>query len=89
MWLCSAQTFLTVNIVVCTAPSEQGNCCTKESPCKLGGGDCDKDDDCEGSLVCGLDNCQDFTPAATSASDCCIKPSDRSKRIQNKCFNVF
>ena len=27
---------------------------------KLGGGDCDSDADCEGSLTCGQDNCVDF-----------------------------
>ena len=61
-------------ILDCTGVSGTGSCCTSSYPCKLGGGDCDKDDDCEGSLVCGIDNCQDFNPAAGSNYDCCIEP---------------
>ena len=28
-------------------------CCTEHGPCGLGEGDCDKDSECEGDLVCG------------------------------------
>ena len=33
-------------------------CCSKEYPCGLGEGDCDNDNECEGELKCGTDNCQ-------------------------------
>lgn len=44
--------------------SEFRNCCTVNKPCKLGEGDCDNDEQCEGNLVCGLaddnsNNCVD------------------------------
>merc|ERR1712126_47196 len=31
------------------------SCCTPSNPCILGGGDCDKHEDCIGNLVCGED----------------------------------
>jgi len=39
----------------CTGQDD--GCCTKETPCNLGEGDCDTDQQCAGSLVCGTDNC--------------------------------
>ena len=46
------------------------NCCSIEGRglCKLGEGDCDKDSDCEGSLVCGDDNCP-----WGDGDDCCTR----------------
>ena len=49
----------------------QADCCTRWSPCKLGGGDCDSDDECEGSLTCVRDNCRDFWSWADPSWDCC------------------
>jgi len=43
-------------------------CCTKENPCNAGDGDCDNDEDCVGSLVCGKDNCP-----WGDQDDCCHK----------------
>ena len=40
----------------------------------LGKGDCDTDDDCAGTLVCGTDNCIDTNPDALLANDCCMSP---------------
>jgi len=51
-----------------------------------GDGDCDSDDDCQGSLVCGTDNCGDFRDStgwsadhvATTwdmKDDCCMQPA--------------
>ena len=46
-------------------------CCNEggRGLCKLGEGDCDKDSDCEGSLVCGQDNCP-----WGDGDDCCMMP---------------
>ena len=50
-------------------------CCTTV-PCGVGGGDCDRDDHCEGNLVCGENNCwKDFADNGETWStgvDCCI-----------------
>ena len=48
------------------------------APCGEGKGDCDKDDHCEGSLVCGTDNCQDFDSTQNSKKDCCISVTTTS-----------
>merc|ERR1719394_480532 len=48
--------------------------CTASAPCKLGQGDCDSDKECIGSLVCGTDNCQNFTAQALNDADCCTNP---------------
>ena len=50
---------------------KEGNeeCCSEEGPCKVGEGDCDRDSDCEGSLVCGTDNCP-----WGDEDDCCMIP---------------
>ena len=62
-----------VSVLACSGERGTGECCTRESPCKVGGGDCDKDEDCAGDLVCGKNNCQDFNWLARSSYDCCIK----------------
>jgi hypothetical protein len=46
--------------------------CTPSCPCTLGGGDCDSDDDCRGSLVCGSNNGPSFGLPATW--DVCVMP---------------
>merc|ERR1719392_481903 len=38
------------------------HCCNYLGPCKEGQGDCDKDDQCEGDLVCGTNNCPEGDP---------------------------
>ena len=50
--------------------NETNNCCTSESPCNLGQGDCDNDGECEGNLVCGNNNCGDNF--LWESADCCI-----------------
>ena len=49
-------------------------CCTALQPCDLGGGDCDNDGECAGSLVCGTDNCGGIFE---SLADCCIYPTSK------------
>ena len=52
----------------------QGNdqCCDhfEHGPCGEGEGDCDSDQECSGSLVCGRDNCP-----WGDGDDCCQKPA--------------
>ena len=50
------------------------NWCTNNL-CGVGEGDCDSDAQCEGDLVCGTDNCQDFDSSLPHAMDCCISNS--------------
>ena len=45
-----------------------GSCCTVQSPCAVGEGDCDSNNQCKGDLVCGTDNCGHEFP---STADCC------------------
>ena len=58
----------------CLGLKGSSSCCSEEAPCKEKGGDCDNDAECEGSLVCGTNNCRDFQPDAEESYDCCVKP---------------
>merc|ERR1719402_638659 len=61
----NAQLFLTLTLVSTLLLPTQGgfkcegldDCCTPENLCGRFDGDCDVDEDCEGNLECGLDNC--------------------------------
>ena len=55
----------------CDPAFNDGSCCTSDSPCGVGEGDCDSDSDCAGDLTCGNDNC-DPTYGAESWLDCCV-----------------
>ena len=44
------------------------NWCSTDNTCGVGEGDCDSDADCEGSLICGTDNCNDDV---NPNKDCC------------------
>ena len=59
-------------VAACLGVSGDGSCCTSQRPCGRGQGDCDTDAHCAGSLTCGTDNCQDFSPSALSSYDCCV-----------------
>jgi len=61
----------------CTGLKGSSACCTKDAPCKEKGGDCDDDQDCEGSLICGYNNCKEFNPDAEETYDCCIRPEQK------------
>ena len=57
------------------------SCCTTEKPCGIGEGDCDKDYDCAGHLICGKNNCgYKFT---NKKADCCYK----DPCVPNPCQN--
>ena len=45
------------------------SCCTPNNRCYIGHGDCDSDNDCKGSLTCGVDNC--YGPLFDETDDCC------------------
>ena len=32
-------------------------CCSEEEPCGIDEGHCDRDAECRGNLVCGMNNC--------------------------------
>merc|ERR1711862_967172 len=58
-------------------------CCTPESPCGYGEGDCDGPLDggandghrgCQGDLVCGSNNCKKFGTYFHEKDDCCERP---------------
>ena len=50
------------------------NYCGHSQPCSEGVGDCDHDDECEGSLICA--NCATSGPPGF---DCCRKKSDNTE----------
>ena len=45
--------------------------CSQDTPCNQGEGDCDQHVDCEGGLLCGVDNC----PRGSTFLDCCTGAS--------------
>ena len=56
----------------CDASKNDADCCTSSFPCAIGDGDCDEDEDCDGDLICGIDNCQYFDSAwPGTTTDCC------------------
>merc|ERR1711974_197476 len=48
----------------------------KNQICQKGQGDCDRDSECAGDLVCGEDNCREFHQGAKRTADCCTEPDD-------------
>ena len=52
-------------------------CCSRDSPCGPGEGDCDVDGDCRGGLRCGTSNCARFRPDNYHRADCCYDPFTR------------
>merc|ERR1711936_394878 len=53
---------------------DKGICCSQETPCKLGEGDCESDNDCQADLVCGNNNCKEFSAYFHEKDDCCVSP---------------
>ena len=70
---------ISLNQARCSSGSfeETRECCSIQNPCVEGAGDCDEDDECEGDLVCGSNNCgAEFT---WGSADCCEKKVDEPK----------
>jgi len=52
------------------------SCCTSSNPCGEGEGDCDKNHDCKGKLLCGINNCKRSKyPTFSKSDDCCYDPA--------------
>ena len=47
----------------------------KTNPCGIGEGDCDNDEECEGDLKCGKNNCE-FSYYSERA-DCCMNSTTK------------
>ncbi len=60
------------------ATNGQGDYCTGGDLCNLGEGDCDRDSECAGTLVCGYDNLINYLPTAKNGMDACTAPHCRS-----------
>jgi len=57
-------------------PKSRRTCCSPSNPCPYGHGDCEKDADCAGYLICGDNNCGQFYNDAGPRDDCCVHPSN-------------
>ena len=57
-------------------PSTDWSCCASSRQCSIGKGDCDRDSDCAGGLICGTNNCQPGVSGSNwhSLADCCMAP---------------
>lgn len=62
------------------AQNGQGDYCTGGDLCLAGEGDCDRDSECQGTLVCGYDNLINFLPSACNGCDACVRPHCRNGR---------
>ena len=54
---------------------QDDGCCTEDTPCIEGEGDCDSNDECLGSLICGDDNCP-----WGDRDDCCEAPPEEEEQ---------
>ena len=54
----------------------EDGCCTEANPCQEGEGDCDGNNQCAGSLVCGENMCPKRSPF-DDTDDCCVKPDGK------------
>ena len=52
------------------------SCCTTQSKCAINQGDCDNDNECDGSLTCGIRNCVGHL--FPENADCCQEPGNQS-----------
>ena len=50
-------------------------CCTAETPCVHGEGECETDEDCTPGLKCGDNNCKQFAAYFHPKDDCCYNPN--------------
>ena len=53
------------------------SCCSSSNPCGISEGDCDHDNECSGSLLCGTNNCFRIPIQMKTFDvydDCCYDP---------------
>ena len=55
----------------CDGTNYDSECCSVAVPCAINEGDCDKESECQGNLICGSNNCPAPFP---SEADCCESP---------------
>ena len=69
---------------------DEGRCCTKDNPCQHGEGDCDSDQECQGDLICGDNNCKQFAAYFHPKDDCCVKPDVKviDNSVYGKCLHL-
>ena len=60
----------------CKASGSSWSCCTIQSKCGIHEGDCDSDDECEGTLTCGIRNCA--VHLFPENADCCQEQGNNS-----------
>ena len=60
----------------CRGSGSSWNCCTIQSKCGIHEGDCDSDEECEGTLTCGIGNCA--VHLFPENADCCQEPGNQS-----------
>ena len=60
----------------CRGSGSSWNCCTVQSKCGIHEGDCDSDEECEGTLTCGIGNCA--VHLFPENADCCQEPGNQS-----------
>ena len=60
----------------CRASGSSWSCCTIQSKCGIHEGDCDSDDECEGTLTCGIRNCD--VHLFPENADCCQEQGNKS-----------
>jgi len=62
----------------CSLSNSDWSCCSSASPCGLHQGDCDRDEDCVGSLVCSQDTfCTNNPDCPSNGFDVCVSPNRR------------
>ena len=66
----------------CRASGSSWSCCTITSKCGIHEGDCDSDDECEGTLTCGIRNCD--VHLFPENADCCQEQGNKSYILKSR-----
>ena len=72
---------LTDSFTGCGGDGSYWSCCSSSNPCGVAEGICWNDDDCQGHLLCGINNCLFPFP---SDADCCYEPFSSKQRMIRK-----
>ena len=76
------------NVTRCTADNWSYGCCTSANPCSFGEGDCNSNDECGGTLICGSNNCLNDFGFGDSGLDCCINAAGISSIVSSVSNNA-